>query len=204
MKIFGPLYARAIEWAKHRHAPRLLAGLSFVEAIIFPVPPEVMLAPMSLAQPNRALWFATLSLIRSLLGAIVGYALGHYAFEALRPVIEWLGWTSAIQTQVDELKAMVAESPWKAFWLLVLAGFTPIPLKIFTWASGIVGVPLLPFLASMFVGRGKRLYLVAGAIKLGGARAEAALHRWIEPVGWIASGILVLLIGWLVWKANAG
>jgi hypothetical protein len=67
-----------------------------------------------------------------------------------------------------------------------------------------VGVPLLPFLASMFVGRGKRLYLVAGAIKLGGARAEAALHRWIEPVGWIASGVLLLLIGWIVWKANGG
>lgn len=204
MKIFGPLYSRAIGWAKHRHAPRLLAGLSFVEAVIFPVPPEVMLAPMSLAQPKRALWFATLSLIGSLLGAMVGYALGHFAYEALKPLIEWLGWTTAIQTQVDELKAMVEESPWKAFWLLVLAGFTPIPLKIFTWASGIVGVPLLPFLASMFVGRGKRLYLVAGAIKLGGARAEAALHRWIEPVGWIASGVLVLLIGWLVWKANAG
>ena len=204
MKIFGPLYARAIQWAQHRHAPRLLTGLSFVEAIVFPVPPEVMLAPMSLAQPKRAMWFATLSLIGSLLGALVGYALGHYAFAAVQPLIEWLGWSDKIDAQVMHLRQVVAESPWKAFWLLVLAGFTPIPLKIFTWASGIVGVPLLPFLASLFVGRGKRLYLVAGAIKLGGARAEAALHRWIEPVGWIASGFLLLLIGWIVWKANSG
>lgn len=204
MKIFGPLYARAIQWAQHRHAPRLLAGLSFIEAIIFPVPPEVMLAPMSLAQPKRALWFATLSLVGSLAGAVVGYALGHFAFEALRPVIEWLGWSAGIDEQVTHLRQVVAESPWKAFWLLVLAGFTPIPLKIFTWASGIVGVPLLPFLASMLVGRGKRLYLVAGAIKLGGARAEAALHRWIEPVGWVSTALLLALIGWLVWKANGG
>ena len=204
MKIFGHLYARAIQWAQHRHAPRLLAGLSFIEAIVFPVPPEVMLAPMSLAQPKRAMWFATLSLIGSLLGALVGYALGHYAFAAVQPLIEWLGWSDRIDAQVMQLREVVAESPWKAFWLLVLAGFTPIPLKIFTWASGIVGVPLLPFMASMFVGRGKRLYLVAGAIKLGGARAEAALHRWIEPVGWIASGVLLLLIGWQVWKANGG
>ncbi len=58
----------------------------------------------------------------------------------------------------------------------------PIPLKIFTWASGIVGVPLLPFLSSMLIGRGKRVYLVAGAIKLGGKRAETLLHRWIEPL----------------------
>lgn len=204
MKIFGPLYERAIQWSQHRRAPSLLTGLSFFEAIIFPVPPEVMLAPMSLAQPKRALWFASLSLMGSLAGALVGYALGHFAFEALKPVIEWLGWTQAIQHQVDELRQMVAQSPWKAFWLLVLAGFTPIPLKIFTWASGIVGVPLLPFLASMLVGRGKRVYLVAGAIKLGGARAEAALHRWIEPVGWVASFLLLAVVAWLVWQANNG
>ena len=201
MKIFKPLYERAIQWARHPRAPALLTGLSFVEAIVFPVMPEVMLAPMSLAQPKRAFWFATLSLIGSLAGALIGYALGHFAFAAVQPLIEWLGWSAKIDAQVAHLREVVAESPWRAFWLLVLAGFTPIPLKIFTWASGIVGVPLIPFFASMLVGRGKRVYLVAGAIRLGGARAEAALHRWIEPVGWIASVLLVALIGWLVWQA---
>lgn len=201
MKIFKPLYERAIQWARHPRAPALLTGLSFVEAIVFPVMPEVMLAPMSLAQPKRAFWFATLSLIGSLAGAMIGYALGHFAFAAVQPLIEWLGWSAKIDAQVAHLREVVAESPWRAFWLLVLAGFTPIPLKIFTWASGIVGVPLIPFFASMLVGRGKRVYLVAGAIRLGGARAEAALHRWIEPVGWIASVLLVGLIGWLVWQA---
>ncbi|RZA31257.1 MAG: DedA family protein, partial [Lysobacteraceae bacterium] len=117
MKIFGPLYARAINWAQHRHAPRLLTGLSFIEAIAFPVPPEVMLAPMSLARPNRAMWFATLSLIGSLLGALVGYALGHYAFAAVQPLIEWLGWSEKIDAQVLQLRQVVAESPWRAFWL---------------------------------------------------------------------------------------
>ena len=202
MKLFGPLYERAIQWSRHRHAPRLLTGLSFFEAIVFPVMPEVMLAPMSLAQPRRGLWFATLSLIGSLAGALVGYALGHFAFAALQPLIAWLGWSNAIDGQVAHLRQVVAESPWRAFWLLVLAGFTPIPLKIFTWASGIVGVPLVPFLASMLVGRGKRVYLVAGAIRLGGARAEAALHRWIEPLGWIASALLLGLVGWVIWKAK--
>ncbi|HVK50306.1 MAG TPA: YqaA family protein [Pseudoxanthomonas sp.] len=201
MKIFKPLYERAIQWARHPRAPALLTGLSFVEAIVFPVMPEVMLAPMSLAQPKRAFWFATLSLIGSLAGALIGYALGHFAFAAVQPLIEWLGWSAKIDAQVAHLREVVAESPWRAFWLLVLAGFTPIPLKIFTWASGIVGVPLIPFFASMLVGRGKRVYLVAGAIRLGGARAEAALHRWIEPVGWIASVLLAALIGWLVWQA---
>ncbi|MFC6841777.1 YqaA family protein [Xanthomonas theicola] len=204
MKIFGPLYERAIGWSRHRRAPALLTMLSFAEAIVFPVPPEVMLAPMSLAQPRRALWFATLSLAGALAGALVGYMLGHFAFAAVQPLIEWLGWVQKIDAQVSHLREVVAESPWRAFWLLVLAGFTPIPLKIFTWASGIVGIPLLPFLASMLVGRGKRVYLVAGAIRLGGPRAEAALRRWIEPLGWVAMAILVLLVVWVIWRAKYG
>ncbi|MBB4129028.1 membrane protein YqaA with SNARE-associated domain [Xanthomonas translucens] len=204
MKIFGPLYERAIAWSRHRRAPTFLTALSFAEAIVFPVPPEVMLAPMSLAQPRRALWFATLSLMGSLAGALVGYMLGHFAFAAVQPLIEWLGWTQKIDAQVSHLREVVAESPWRAFWLLVLAGFTPIPLKIFTWASGIVGIPLLPFLASMLVGRGKRVYLVAGAIRLGGPRAEAALRRWIEPLGWVAMAILALLVVWVLWRAKYG
>ncbi|WIH06476.1 DedA family protein [Xanthomonas translucens pv. graminis] len=204
MKIFGPLYERAIAWSRHRRAPTFLTALSFAEAIVFPVPPEVMLAPMSLAQPRRALWFATLSLMGSVAGALVGYMLGHFAFAAVQPLIEWLGWTQKIDAQVSHLREVVAESPWRAFWLLVLAGFTPIPLKIFTWASGIVGIPLLPFLASMLVGRGKRVYLVAGAIRLGGPRAEAALRRWIEPLGWVAMAILALLVVWVIWRAKYG
>ena len=120
MKIFGPLYDVAIRWSRHRRAPALLTGLSFVEGFIFPVPPEVMLAPMSLAEPRRALWFATLSLIGSLSGALVGYLLGHFAFAALQPLIEWLGWSARIDEQVQNLRQVVAESPWKAFWLLVI------------------------------------------------------------------------------------
>jgi membrane protein YqaA with SNARE-associated domain len=162
MKIFGPLYDRAIRWSRHPRAPALLVGLSFAEAIIFPVMPEVMLAPMSLAERGRALWYATLSLIGSMAGALFGYALGHFAFAALQPLIEWLGWSQAIDAQVAQLREVVARSPWQAFWLLVLAGFTPIPLKIFTWASGIVGVPLLPFMASMLVGRAPRPRCIAG------------------------------------------
>lgn len=204
MQLFGPLYARTISWSRHRHAPRLLFGLSLIEAIFFPVPPEVMLAPMSLAHPRRAFSFAGTSLVGSLLGALVGYALGHFAYHAVQPLIDAMGWRAAVDGQVTQLRELVAHSPWCAFWLLVLAGFTPIPLKIFTWASGIVGVPLLPFIAAMVVGRGKRVFLVALALRLGGVRAEAALRRWIEPVGWIASILLLAVLAWLVWKAENG
>lgn len=204
MKVFAPLYERTLAWARHRNAPALLALLSFAEAVFFPVMPEVMLAPMALSQPRRAFRFATLSLVGSMAGAVVGYLLGHYAFELVKPLFASLGWLERIDAQVESLRAIVQESPWQAFWILVLAGFTPIPLKIFTWASGIVGVPMLPFLAAMLVGRGKRVYLVALAIRLGGERAEAALHRWIEPLGWIVMALLAAGVGYLVLRTRTG
>lgn len=204
MKIFAPLYQRALRWSRHRRAPALLTGLSFIEAIVFPVPPEVMLAPMSLSQPKRALWFATLSLAGSMVGAVIGYLLGHYAFELLKPLFEAMGMLSGIESGIETIKTKMAESPWAVFWLLVAGGFAPIPMKVFTWASGVVGVPWLPYLAAMAVGRGKRVYLIAIAIKLGGERAERALHRYIEPIGWVATALLVAAIGYLVFRARQG
>lgn len=204
MKIFGPLYDRTLSWARHRHAPAYLTLLSFFEAIIFPIMPEVMLAPMCVGQPRRGLWFATLSLIGSMVGAVVGYALGHYAFEALKPVFAALGMLHAIESGIAVVQAKMAESPWAVFTFLVLGGFMPIPMKVFTWASGIVGVPMLQYVLSMLIGRGKRVYLLAVVIRIGGPRAEQALRRYIEPVGWIATALLAALVAWLVWRARQG
>jgi membrane protein YqaA with SNARE-associated domain len=203
MKLFGPLYERALAWSRHPRAPAFLVVLSLFEAVIFPVMPEVMLAPMCLARPRRGFWFAFISLCGSLVGALIGYALGHYAFELLRPALQSMGWLEHIDKQVAWLRGIAVESPWKAFWVLVLAGLAPIPLKFFSWASGIVGVPLVPFMASMAVGRGKRVFLVAGAIRIGGERAESTLRRYIEPIGWVALALVAGAIGYLVWRSNA-
>jgi membrane protein YqaA with SNARE-associated domain len=203
MKVFAPLYARALTWARHPRAPMFLVLLSVAEAVFFPVMPEVMLAPMCLSQPRRSFRFASLSLFGSLVGAVFGYLLGHYAWELVKPALASFGWIDRIDTQVATLRALAQQSPWKLFGLLVLAGFTPIPLKFFTWAAGIVGVPLLPFLASMLVGRGKRVYLVALAIRLGGERAEAALRRYIEPVGWGALVLLAAVVAIVVVRAHS-
>ena len=204
MKIFGPLYERTLGWARHRHAPAYLTGLSFVEAIIFPVMPEVMLAPMCVAKPKSGFWFATLSLAGSMAGALVGYALGQYAFEALKPVFASLGMLHGIESGISVVQAKMAESPWAVFTFLVLGGFMPIPMKVFTWASGIVGVPMLQYFLSMLIGRGKRVFLLALAIRIGGPRAEAVLRRYIEPIGWIATVLLLALIAWVIWKARQG
>lgn len=204
MKIFGPLYERTLGWARHRHAPAYLTGLSFIEAIIFPVMPEVMLAPMCVAKPRSGFWFATLSLVGSMAGAVVGYALGHYAFEALKPLFASLGMLHGIESGISVVQAKMAESPWAVFTFLVLGGFMPIPMKVFTWASGIVGVPMLQYFLSMLIGRGKRVYLLAAAIRIGGPRAEAVLRRYIEPIGWAATVLLVALVAWVIWRARQG
>ena len=193
MKLFTPIYTKMLAWSKHPKAPALLGGVSFAEAVVFPVPPEVMLAPMCLAQPKHAFRFAFISLIFSVLGALLGYVLGYYAWELVKPMLATLGWLERIDEEVSALRTITQESPWNVFWLLVAVGFTPIPLKIFTWASGVVGAPLLPFVAAMLIGRGKRVLLLALAIRLGGERAERALHRWIEPLGWGALVVLLLL-----------
>jgi membrane protein YqaA with SNARE-associated domain len=203
LKLFAPLYERALAWARHPRAPALLTGLSFIEAIIFPVMPEVMLAPMCLSQPRRGFRFAALSLAGSLAGSLVGYALGHYVFELVKPLLAAIGYLDKFEAGIAFVHRELADSPWAVFWALVLAGFSPIPLKVFTWASGVVGVPLLPFFASMLVGRGKRVFLVALAIRLGGERAERALHRYIEPFGWTALALLVAGIGYVVFRTHA-
>ncbi len=188
MRIFKPLYEYALRWSAHPRAPWYLAGLSFIEAFIFPGAPEIMLLPMTLAKPRNWARYATISLASSLVGSLIGYMMGHYGFELARPLLERLGWLSAIDAYVTQLKSL---DGWAVFWLLVVGGFTPVPLKIFTWASGIVGVPMFAFLPAMLVGRGKRVYLLCGLIRLGGERAEEAVHRWIE---WIAWGVLLLLV----------
>lgn len=185
------MYARCIAWAAHRRAPPMLFGFSLIEAVVFPIPPEVMLAPMALARPGQAWWYATLSLMGSLIGMFIGYALGHFAIDLAMPLIEAWGYA-------EGFAAIKQDAADHGFWLLLIAGFTPVPFKVFTIASGAVAMPLPQFALGAAIGRGKRVYLVAGAIRWGGARAEQALRRHVEPVGWAA---LVLLSGLLLWLA---
>lgn len=194
--MFESLYLRVMRWSLLPGAAYVLAGLSFVEAFAFPVMPEVMLAPMALARPARAFRYANLSLACSLLGSLVGYALGHFLFGALQPLLADLGWLALIQHWVELLRSRALAHPWSVFAMLVLAGFVPVPLKVFTWASGIVGIPLLPFIASMAVGRGKRVWLLAWLIRSFGSRAELLLQRYSERIGWAMLVAMLLLLAW--------
>lgn len=197
MRLFGPLYARALTWARHPRAVYYLCGLSFVEAFIFPIMPEVMLAPMMLGKRHKAFFYANISLLFSLLGSLVGYALGHWAFHALSPLLDSLHLLAPIEKGVDNLRLQMNQHWLGLLLVLALAALQPVvPMKFVTWASGIVGVPVIPFLVCMAVGRGKRVWLLALLIRIFGERAERILHKHIERIGWAALLILAGLLAW--------
>jgi membrane protein YqaA with SNARE-associated domain len=155
---------------------------------------------MMLGKRHKAFFFANISLLFSLLGALVGYALGHWAFHALRPFLDALHLSAPIEQGVATLSLQMQEHRWGMFGVLILAALQPVvPMKFVTWACGIIGVPILPFLACIGLGRGKRVWLLALLIRLFGERAERLLHKHIERIGWAAIGALVLLALWWIW-----
>ncbi|SEN00608.1 membrane protein YqaA, SNARE-associated domain [Luteibacter sp. UNCMF331Sha3.1] len=197
MRLFSSLYERAIVWARHRHAVRYLAGLSFVEAFIFPVMPEVMLAPMMLAEPRKAFRYANWSLLFSLLGSLVGYGLGYFAFEALKPLLDSMHLLAPILKGVENLQKDMQAHSLGLYIVLAMAALQPVvPMKFVTWAAGIVGVPLLPFVLCMLIGRGKRVWLLALLVRIFGERAEQMLRKHIEWIGWAVIVAIILLAGW--------
>lgn len=185
MKLFAPLYERAMRWARHPHAPRYLGALSFAESSFFPVPPDVMLAPMALAQPRRAWSLAWLTTWTSVAGGLFGYAIGWLAFASLEPWLRTTSYWSAYQQAVA----------WFGDWgvlAVFIAGFSPIPYKVFTIAAGALSMAVLPFTLASLVGRGARFFLVAGLMRWGGARMEAQLRRHIDRLGWATVALVAV------------
>ena len=185
MRIFSALYQRAMQWSRHRHAPWYLGGMSFAESSFFPIPPDVMLAPMSLANPSRAWRFALITTLASVAGGLFGYLIGLYGFDAIEPWLRTTKYWASYEIAVDWFER------W-GFWAVFIAGFSPIPYKVFTIAAGALSMALLPFTLASLVGRGARFFLVAGLMAWGGARMEAALHRTIDRLGWATVALVVV------------
>ena len=185
MRLFGPIYDWVMTKVRHRHAPAYLYTMSFAESVFFPVPPDVMLAPMALAKPERAWRFALGTSIASTLGGLVGYLLGYWLFEAaVEPMIAHFGY----QERFEVVKQWFLE--WD-FWIVFLAGFSPIPYKLFTVTGGMMHMALVPFMIASVVSRSARFFLVAGLMRWGGARMEAKLRQYVEWLGW---GVVILAI----------
>jgi membrane protein YqaA with SNARE-associated domain len=192
MRLFGPLYDRVLSWAAHPKARWYLGGLSFAESSFFPIPPDVMLAPMALARPVDAWRLALLTTLTSVAGGVLGYVIGYYALDLAEPWLVSAGYWEGY------LQARSWFQTW-GFWAVLAAGFSPIPYKLFTIAAGALGMFLPVFLLASFVGRGGRFFLVAGLIRWGGAPMEARLRRHVEFLGWLLVGLL--LIAWFLVQA---
>ncbi len=186
MRLFSALYTRAMSWAAHRHAPWYLAGLSFAESSFFPIPPDVMLAPMALAQRNRAWFYAALTTVASVLGGVFGYLIGVLALEMIAPWVQRAGYWPAYETAVSWF------AEW-GVWAIVLAGFTPIPYKVFTIAAGAAGMPFLPFVLGSVVGRGGRFFLVAGLMRWGGEGMQRILRDYVDHIGWVMVVVIAVV-----------
>jgi membrane protein YqaA with SNARE-associated domain len=183
------LYDWVMRLAAHRRAVPALAAVSFAESSFFPIPPDVMLIPMIVANRAKAWWLATVCTVSSVLGGIAGYAIGFFLFEAVgQRVVDFYGYGHQFE---------VFQGWYTEYGLLIvfIAGITPLPYKVFTIASGVAGLPLGTFILGSVVSRGLRFFI------------EAALLWWIgEPIRafveknlqWVTALFVVLLVGGFV------
>ncbi|MDP3088126.1 MAG: YqaA family protein [Methylotenera sp.] len=185
MKIFSALYQRAMQWARLPNAPWYLGVLSFAESSFFPIPPDVMLAPMSLAKPESAWRFALITTVTSVLGGMFGYLIGYSLFDVIEPHLMGSHYWDAYQTSVAWFKDY-------GFLAIFIAGFSPIPYKVFTIAAGTLSMAFLPFVVASIIGRGLRFFMVAGLMKWGGASMEAKLHQYVDRIGWVTIAAIIM------------
>lgn len=170
-RLLGALYQKVEQWSTHPKAVYYLAGVSFIDSSVFPVSPAFMLIPMILAVPTHAFRYAWVSTISSALGGIIGYLLGFFVFETvLEPLIHGMGYTALYQN------ALLWFQKW-GFWAIFIAGFSPIPYKLFTIGAGVLQLNFLGFIWASLLGRGLRFFVMAVALKWGGPKVVLMFRR---------------------------
>jgi membrane protein YqaA with SNARE-associated domain len=195
VKLFGPLYDRVLAWSRHPHAVRYLGAMSFAESSFFPIPVDVMLAPMCLADRSRWAYFSFIATVFSVLGGVAGYFIGFGLFEAIEP---WL-------RESHYWDAYLTSRRWfdeYGVWVVFVAGFSPIPYKVFTIAAGVAVLNLPAFCIASLFGRASRFFLVGGLVRLGGERFEATLSKHVERIGWFVVALTVVVIAWLMLRGQ--
>lgn len=180
------LYDATLRLAEGRHAMRALGGVSFTEASFFPVPPDPILIAIALSAPHKAMRAALWCTVMSVLGGLLGYAIGAGLYEWIgRPIIELY----KLQGAFDTFRAGFAEY---GAWIIVAKGLTPIPFKLVTIASGLADMNLLVFTLACALTRGARFFVVAWLFKTFGPQARAIMDRHFYKVFW---GGLAVLVG---------
>jgi len=184
---------RTYDWmmqsARHQRAPQALFWVSFVESSIFPIPPDVMLVPMVLAERAKAWTYATIATIGSVIGGVAGYAIGFFLLELIGgPILRFYGYADRFQ----EFASLFNE--W-GVWILIIKGMTPFPYKVLTILAGATHMNLLGFIAASIVARSMRFYLVAGLLYWFGAPVREFIEKRLSLVTTV---FVVLLVGGFV------
>jgi len=187
MQLFSVMYAKVMAWSRLPNAKWYLGALSFSESSFFPIPPDVMLAPMSLARPEKAWQYAFITTLASVLGGLLGYLIGMTAFDMVESYLQSTHYWHHFETT----RSWFSEY---GFWAIFVAGFSPIPYKVFTVTAGAIGMAIFPFVVASAIGRGLRFFLVAGLMKWGGPTMEAKLKQYVDYIGWLSVVIVALFI----------
>ncbi|MEX0318268.1 MAG: YqaA family protein [Ruegeria sp.] len=183
------LYDRTIRLAEHPNAMWALAVVAFLESSVFPIPPDVLMIPMILARPSKAWLIALVALVASVLGGMLGYAIGAFFYESIgQPVLAAMGKGAAMEefnTRFNDF----------GFWAVLTAGVTPFPYKVITIMSGWTGMPLGTFVATSILARALRFFVVAGLLWGFGE----SIRDFIEKrLGLMFTLFMILLIGGFV------
>ncbi len=180
------LYDWTLNLAQHRHALWALGIVAFLESSVFPIPPDILMIPMILANPRRAWLIAAIALVASVLGGILGYMIGALAFDTLgQPILASLGKADAMAEFSIRFNDM-------GFWAVLGAGITPFPFKVITIMSGWTGMPLGVFVATSILARGLRFFIVAGLLWQFGAPIRDFIERRLALMFTL---VVVLLFG---------
>lgn len=186
------LYDWMMTLARSDRAPHALFAVSFIESSFFPIPPDVMLVPMVIANRLKAWWYATVATIGSVLGGAAGYAIGYFFFEGIgRPILEFYGKSASF----GEFTAWFNE--W-GVWILIIKGMTPFPYKVLTITAGVTHMPFLEFMAASVVARAMRFYLVAGLLYYFGEPIREFIEKRLTLVTTVF--VVVLVLGFVAVK----
>lgn len=185
------LYDWVLGWADSRYATPALATLSFTESFFFPLPPDPLLMALSLSKPKRAYFFAAVCSAASVIGGVAGYYIGLVLFEAIgKPILDFYG-------AMD--KYLLVQTYFRAYdaWAVGVAGFTPIPYKVFTISAGAFRISFFVFVLASVISRSARFFIVAGLIKHFGGPIRSFIDRYFNIltfvfVALLAGGFLLL------------
>ena len=180
------LYDWVMRLAQHRYAIPFMGVVSFAESSFFPIPPDVMLVPMVLANRQKAFTIATVCTVGSVLGGLLGYAIGYYFFETIGA---WVVKTYGLQAGLESFRHGFAEY---GTWIILIKGLTPIPYKLVTIASGAAHFDLFTFVWASIVTRGARFFIVAALLWKYGEPIRAFIEQRLTLVTWL---FLIALVG---------